>query len=131
MDEQWFWYSGSNDEWYNSGPFKTRDEAVAELDGYGGFVIEARKQRLTFSAKALIEAQYYEADDLFSYDNGDEPDGPGDEAEAELQALLDAWTDKWRTRFTQPSLFAASRNAERIEPDAPPTTTLADSDGEQ
>jgi len=31
--QEWKWYSGSNDEEFSNGPFDTREQAIAELDG--------------------------------------------------------------------------------------------------
>jgi hypothetical protein len=115
----WQWFSGANDEWYSNGPFDTRDEAIEALEGEGGFIIEAQKQRVRFTASGLIDDQYYDADDLFSYDHGDEHDRIGGAdliaaADAELQALLDAWTARWQHTFAAPTIFAATRNAEQV-----------------
>lgn len=116
---KWEWWSGTNDEFYTNGPFATREEAIRELDGYGGHIIEAVKRTVKFSADQLIDAQYYEDDDYFSGEHG-EPDRKGDwkAADAELQAMLDAWAEKWQHTFIAPEMFASSRNREEIAKDA-------------
>lgn len=119
----WGWWVGSNEEWYSTGPLASRDDAIAggkaEYPGETFCIVEALPQSLSFSAENLIDAQYFEADDLFSYEDGNDPDRKGKpevikEANAELQALLDQWCDKWRHTFVTPSLFAATRNGETI-----------------
>lgn len=117
----WRWWSGSNDEWYTNGPFGSREDAVKALDGAGGFVIEAIKRPVQFSACNLIESQYFEDENYFSGEAG-EPDRNGGTdivlaADAELQALLDAWADRWRHTFEEPEMFAATRNGEAISAD--------------
>ena len=116
---KWKWFSGSTDEWFANGPFDTRNEAVHELDGYGGYITEAIPGAVTLNAKRLLDDQYFEADDLFSYEDGPGPDRRGDDsdikaADAELQALLDDWLDRWRHTFVTPTLFAQSRNTEQV-----------------
>jgi len=117
----WQWWAGNNDEWYGSGPHASREEAIAEgRTCYGPedtlHIIEAVRHDVRFTGSRLIEDQYFEADDLFDFDNT-EPDrvGGADEiaaADDELQALLDAWTARWRHTFADPTIFAASRNHE-------------------
>ena len=118
--EGWQWWSGTSDEWYTNGPFATREEAIAALDGDGGYVIEAKHpDPVSFSASDLIEAQYFEDNDYFDFDHS-EPDrkGPADEiavADAELQALLDDWCLRYADTFVRGNLFGDQRNGERIE----------------
>ncbi|BBD97097.1 hypothetical protein SAMIE_1005980 [Sphingobium amiense] len=117
-DQAWQWWSGSNDEFYTNGPFECREHAVEVLDGYGGYIIEAIKQDVRFSADQLIDVQYFEDDDYFSGEGGD-PDRKGDKeeiakADAELQELLNAWCAKWQHTFVAPEMFAATRNAASV-----------------
>lgn len=115
------WWSGSNEEYFTNGPFDTREDAVAALDGEGGYVVKAALMPITFSAASLIDDQYFECDDYFSGEHG-EPErvGFGDAvalADAELQALLDAWTARWRHTFNQPEMFGRMGEVEYIEPE--------------
>jgi hypothetical protein len=119
-DDDWCWWAGRDEEWFTEGPFKSREEAVeagegiAEDYGLDQFcIIEAVQGAVSFSAERLIEAQYAEDDDNFDYDHS-EPGRLGDHAaaDAELQALLDAWTDKYRHTFVTPGLFLKQRNRE-------------------
>ncbi|WP_341207252.1 hypothetical protein [uncultured Sphingomonas sp.] len=118
--DAWQWWSGANDEWYTNGPFATREEAVAALDGDGGYVIEAKHpDPVSFSASALIEAQYLEDNDYFDFDHS-EPDrkGPADKiaaADAELQTMLDDWCSRHADTFVRGNLFGEQRNGDRIE----------------
>jgi hypothetical protein len=118
----WEWWSGSNDEYYTNGPFASREAAISALDGYGGFIVEAVKKSVQFSADQLIDSQYFEDDDYFSGEHG-EPDraGGGDAiaaADAELQAVLDAWLAKWGHTFVAPEMFAMTRNRASIAAEA-------------
>lgn len=114
----WLWWSGSDDEWFNNGPFKTREAAIEALEHERGYVIEAMQQGIRLSAPRLIEEQYFEAGDLFDGDRT-EPDRVGGAdviaaADDELQALLDDWVQRWSHTFVEPSMFAASRNQEFV-----------------
>lgn len=115
----WVWWSGSNEEFFSNGPFETRDEAVDALEEERGFVIHALPYALNFSARRLLDDQYFECEDYFSGEHGEadrvgKPEGIA-EADAELQSLLDAWVAKWKGTFVAPEMFAASSPAEFIE----------------
>lgn len=118
MADKWFWYSGSNDEFYQNGPFATREEAIDELYGEGGYIVEAKPQKVAFSAVRMIDDQYFDCEDYFSGENN-EPDRKGkfEEANAELQSLINEWLVKWEDTFVQPEIFAATRSEEYIEPE--------------
>lgn len=118
----WAWWSGGDGEWFTNGPCATREEAIGELCGEGGHLVEALAGVVHFSAERLIADQYFEDDQGFDYDHS-EPDRVGGAdviaaADAELQALLNGWLARWGHTFVKPSLFAATRNAEYVEPDA-------------
>lgn len=117
-EQAWKWWSGSNNELYANGPFLTREEAIDALCDEGGFIVEAQQGAVRFSAKRLLDDQYFEDEDGFDFENV-EPDRIGNPAEIaradeELQALLDGWVNKWRHTFVTPNLFVAQRNEERI-----------------
>lgn len=129
--DQWRWWSGTSAEWYENGPFETREQAVAELCGEAGYVVEALPpgQDVHFSAEDLISAQYFEDNESFDFDHG-EPDRCGPEAaikaaDAELQQLLDAWCEKHAGTFLRGNLFGGTRNEERIEA-APPVANAGE-----
>jgi hypothetical protein len=128
---KWAWWAGRNEEWFTVGPEDSRSDVVeiaqGEFDGEPFYIIEAQRGALTLNAERLLNEQYFEADDLFDFEHS-EPDrcGGADQiaaADAELQALLDGWCDRWRHTFTTPTLFAASRNREHI---AVESTTVAE-----
>ena len=112
------WYSGSTEEYFQNGPFDTRQEAVDALDGEGGWIIEAETYAIAFSAQRLIEDQYFEDNGIFDWDHL-EPDRlqGAVEADVELQQLLDDWLDKWRHTFVQPNMFCRHGVAEFIPED--------------
>lgn len=113
------WWAGSNDEFFTEGPLDSRDDAIAEGRGQFGedgfYICEAEQQPFSLDAQRLLDSQYFEQDDLFDYDHS-EPGRKGDHAaaDAELQALLNAWCDKHRDTFITPSLFLWSANHEHI-----------------
>lgn len=119
----WGWWAGPDQEIFRyGGPFATREEAIEcgreNADpGEGFFIVEAAQHQIRLSARRLIEDQYFDNDDFFDCENA-EPDRMADHkgADAELQALLDAWVEKHRATFISPNMFAASRNEAWIEP---------------
>ena len=121
-DENWKWYSGSDDETFTNGPFDFRDDAIEALDGYGGYVIEARKDDLRlsshFSADDFIEAAEEAVYDMANEDGDPIFDVPSDK-QADLQlrvrAAIDAWQDAHGLMFV-PWLFSGQRNLEHIAP---------------
>lgn len=119
-DAGWQWWSGSSDEWYEYGPFETREQAISELVGSEGFVAECLPAGdVSFSAQELIENQFLEDNDAFDFERS-EPDRVGsskaiDAADAELQGLLDAWCARHAKTFARGNLFAGTRNVERVE----------------
>ncbi|MGT2513445.1 hypothetical protein ACVOMT_03570 [Sphingomonas panni] len=116
----WEWWSGPSDEWYSHGPFATREEAVAALDGDAGYVTQAHPPApIRLSAEQLLEDQYFENNDDFDFDHA-EPDRRGDaaaiaSADAELQILLDRWCDRAAHTFERGNLFGGTRNGEHVE----------------
>lgn len=120
--DNWQWWSGRDDEYFTNGPFETREEAIEALDGDGGYIVEAERYPITFSAERLINDQYFDCDDYFSGEYA-EPARYGNEefvakADSELQQVLDVWLAKWSVSFIQPEMFCRQRNGEYIEPDA-------------
>jgi hypothetical protein len=125
MENDWKWYAGTDGENFTSGPFDDRDEAIAEatalFDYDGGFhIVEATKPAFPPPSADMIINEMFEraADDLFG-DEYPEPCGTKeqqDAAEAELQAFLNGWMDKWRTEiFPTPWAFGKTRNGEFID----------------
>lgn len=119
-DPDWQWWSGPNEEWYPNGPFATRDEAVAALDGAAGYVTEALPPApIHLSAEQLLEDQFFENNDHFDFDHA-EPDRRGDDAaivaaDAELQVLLDRWCDRAGHTFARGNLFVGQRNGQHVD----------------
>ena len=116
------WWAGSSEEWYQVGPCTSREEAIEEGrayfdDGEGFHICEAKQHQLKFDARTLIDSQYFENEDYFTYDDGSDPDRleGSDQADLELQRLLDDWLDRHRKTFVQPTIFAWTKNKEFIE----------------
>jgi len=110
------WWAGRQNDYFTEGPFDTRDEAVdVGRDSFDDdfYIIEAETHSVRFDAQRLINDQYVENDNLFDYENC-EPERLGDSAsaDAELQALLDAWLEKHEATFNTPNIFAWSKNEE-------------------
>lgn len=120
----WGWYAGSNSEWYEIGPYETRDQAIDQARAHFGadfafHLVEAQTGAIRFDADQVIERFLEnEAGDLFDADHQEaDRAGAGIECEAadlELQRLLDDWLDRWRHTFARPNIFAATRNEEVI-----------------
>lgn len=118
--KQGVWWAGSRDEWYEVGPCASREEAISEGRAYFDtdfHICEAETKSITLNADRLIEDQYFDSEDLFSYEDGSEADRRDGAAEAdkELQALLDDWLARHSHTFVQPTLFAWTANKECIE----------------
>lgn len=121
MTENWKWYAGWNDEEFHSGPFDTREEAIKELDGLRGFIIEARKTPIKlssyFDAEYFLEVTEEDAADLSN------PDGDliFDVSKAQmvgLQDLVRAAIDQWQevnNLVFESWAFNESRNLEQID----------------
>lgn len=113
------WWAGTSEEYFQLGPFASREDAIREarceeyhFDGF--HIIEAGTYGITLSARRLLDDQYDEnAEDLFDFDHA-EPDrrAGADEANAELQNLLNEWVAKWSHTFVAPNMFAWCRNSE-------------------
>ena len=118
---EWKWYSGTNDENFSNGPFDTREQAVAELDGYGGYVVQARKVPLRLSGYFDVDQLLGSAEDVV-YDqcneNGDPLFDLTDEQSKDLQDRIRAAIDEWQdaqSRVFVPWAFSETKNLERIE----------------
>lgn len=127
-DEVWHWWAGQNEEWFELGPFDCKADAindgVAEYEGDPFWVMSAVSGKLQFSAKRMIDEQYFEADDLFDFDRS-EPGRRGSKEEAEiadkaLQDMIDAWTFQWSHTFVTPTMFSKHGEMHRIAPDDRP-----------
>ena len=120
----WLWFSGSNDEHF-SGTHNTRDQAIAELDGFGGFIVEARQDPLRLAdcidAALILESAEDDAEQC-SNEYGDRIFSCSEDQLDDLQARLKTACDEWQSAhgivFT-PYCFTSTRNAEKIAPDAP------------
>jgi hypothetical protein len=120
---EWAWWAGTDDEWYQVGPCKTRENALEMFrhdygPEQGCYLIEAARGRVSFSAEDVISTQYFEDNEGFDYDHT-EPDRIGGAdviaaADAELQALLNRWSARWQHTFITPNMFAGTRNAEVV-----------------
>jgi len=120
----WLWFSGSNDENY-SNTHNTREHAIAELDGHGGYIVEARQDPMRM-------ANYIDADSLFESaeeDASEFSNGDGDpifectrDQQSDLQDRLRQACDKWQEDHElvfKPWCFTDTRNSEKIAPDEP------------
>jgi hypothetical protein len=121
MMEEWKWYAGSNEETFEHGPFDTREQAIAELDGYGGYVIMARKVQLKlsqyFDAATFLENAEDDAYDMANEDGDPIFDMTSDQ-QADLQARVRAAIEGWQ--YAQgltfiPWGFNGTKHLERIE----------------
>lgn len=118
--QEWKWYSGSNEEEFSGGPFDTRHQAIAELDGYGGYIVLARKVPLRlsgyFDVDAFLESAEEAAYDLCN-ENGDPVFDVSKEQSEDLQARIRAAIEAWQYAHSLtfvPWAFTGTKNLERI-----------------
>lgn len=121
MMEEWKWYAGSNEETFGHGPFDTREQAIEELDGYGGYVVMARKVPLRLSSYFDVDRLLENAEET-AYDMANEDGDPlfdvTDEQEADLQARVRAAIDAWQYAHGLtfiPWSFSETKHEERIQ----------------
>lgn len=120
---EWKWYSGSNEEQFSGGPFDTREEAIADLDGYGGYIVLARKVPLRLSGYFDVDTFLEQAEEA-AYDlcneSGDTLFDLSKEQSEDLQArirtAIEAWQYAHNLTFV-PWAFTGSKNLERIPED--------------
>jgi hypothetical protein len=119
----WLWFSGRDDENF-PGTHNTRDQAIAELDGFGGYIVEARQDPLRLAdcidASLIMEGAEDDAEQ-YSNEYGDPIFVCAADQLDDLQARLKIACDEWQSAhglvFT-PYAFTATRNHENIAPDA-------------
>jgi len=118
---KWEWWSGYDGEHYN-GPFGSRAQAIAELDGDDGYIVEARQDPVMLSyfvdAESLIDAANEGAVDCrMTNEDGDPIFDPSVDDLADLQARLKSACDEWqavRGLVFVPWAFTEMRNKERV-----------------
>ncbi len=117
---EWKWYSGPDQETFTGGPFNTREQAIAELDGEGGYVILARKVPVRLSG-------YFDASDFLeraeeaAYEMANESGDPiFDPTKDQIDGLqycvrsaIEAWQHAHNLTFI-PWAFTETKNLERI-----------------
>lgn len=128
--DEWSWYSGFDEESYGFGPFGSRQEALADVEGYDRtiYLVEARKA-------TVFLADYIDTDRLIEEANESAYDLMGEDAEPLFEISAEAESDllqrlktaalEWQAyhklKFI-PWRFTETRNAEAIAPpsaDAP------------
>lgn len=121
--QEWKWYAGRNEETFSEGPFDTREQAIAELDGYAGFVLLARKVPLRlsqfFHADTFLENAEDSAYDMANEDGDPLFDISSDQQadlEARVRAAIEAWQYAHGLTF-EPWSFTGTKNLERINAD--------------
>lgn len=123
-DDKWEWWAGLNEEFYTIGPFDEKahaiNDGIVEFESEPFYVTCATRPPFSLDARALIEAQYYERDELFDYDHS-EPGRQGsvadnDDADNALQVALDQWVHDYGHTYVQPTLFGKVKETTFIEP---------------
>lgn len=123
-DDKWTWWAGLDEEFLTLGPFMSKADAIndgiVEFESDPFWVVQAVQGEFSLSGPALIDAQYYEQDDLFDYDHS-EPERCGsiadrDDADRVLQELLDGWVADYGHTFAKPTRFAKVGEQVWIEP---------------
>lgn len=128
-ETEWSWWVGRSEEWMDLGNYATRDDAI---DGGKRDIGEGEGDFVILEAAALVPPHLAADDILNDYfewlgDNSDYYSGEGDcpewtldkdqqkTAEAELQAFLGAWSEKWLIgNMPPPDRFRSVRNQETI-----------------
>lgn len=119
---EWFWWSGFDGEKYD-GPFKTREAAIANLDGERGYVCEARQDPLMFSDWLDMDLIFDHAEDRMADNNLVNEDGDSvfevsDEQAKDLADRLKRACNEWQAAHGLvfvPWSFTEIRNKAVIE----------------
>lgn len=120
----WQWWAGRDEEYFTSGPFTSRDWAIAQgqndfCDDDTFLICEAQSHDLNLSAERLLDDQYFEDSEMFDYDNAEPewrcPPEARKVASAALQAALDQWVAEFGHCLNTPNMFANVRNHETVE----------------
>lgn len=112
------WYAGATDEYYTCGPFDTREDAIVNgRDNFDppfhivyGTTARWNPPRAEDIIYDLIETHC----DVAFEDTDVEFDDPNNEAQDELQQLLNDWLNKHRHRCSDLRSFADSKNYEVV-----------------
>ena len=118
---EWKWYSGSDQEQFSGGPFDTREQAIADLDGCGGYIVLARKVPLRLSGYFDIDA-FMESAEEAAYELCNENGDPlfdvskeqSEDLQARIRAAIEAWQYAHNLTFV-PWAFTESKNLERVK----------------
>lgn len=116
----WEWWSGSSDEYFTSS-HDTREEAIAALDGEGGYIVEARQDPIKLSN--FIDADYlleWAEENVERSENLDAVFDVTPQQEADLGHRLREACDQWQLEnglVFHSDLFTDMRNAEGIDAD--------------
>lgn len=130
------WWASRDEEFYTEGPFRFRTDAIdagrEEFgdDGHPFVIAEVTPAVLRLDAVRLLDAQYFEQDDLFDHEHcspdwtkrHNDPEVTA--ATAALQAALDGWLAEYGHLLHQPNIFAATHSSEWF----PPSYTEEDDD---
>lgn len=121
---EWGWWSSRDEENY-IGPFKTREAAVADLDGDWGFICEARTNPVPLSKWIDVDAMLDMANEALADEGMSDPDGDpvfdiSTEQLADLRRRIKQACDEWQAingLVFLPWAFSEMRNKARISPD--------------
>ena len=120
MDDGWKWWAGTNEEYYHSSA-DTREEAIACLDGEGGYICEARIDPIALAG--FIDADWIierAEEGVERSENIDEVFEITPAQQADLQLRLREASDQWQLEnglVFKSDLFSSSRNMEAISAD--------------
>lgn len=120
-EQEWKWYAGPDGETFTVGPLNTREQAIAELDGEGGYVILARKVPIRL-AQYFDASEFLESAEERAYELANEYGDPlfevGSDEQADLEvrvrAAIDAWQYAHGLKF-MPWSFSETKKLEKIE----------------
>lgn len=128
----WKWWAGSNEEHFTIGPCDTREEALAEAEGEGWWVIhltEAKQDPIDFSemidGRDIFE-RWLEDDEQLYTEDGDCCVSVSDGLLADLDEMLKMAVRHWQAKHGINQMryyFSAQRNGETIHEDNDPENT--------
>jgi hypothetical protein len=118
MGDNWKWYYSLDDDFFQ-GPFETKSEALSELDGSHGWIMEAYKVPLMLSDCIGIDDVFDTAEES-AYDLSNEGENLFDvtpQQSADLKKRLKKACDDWQSDHSLvfvPWIFSHTRNRHEV-----------------
>lgn len=118
MNDNWSWWAGSSEEYYHTN-CATREEAIAALEGEGGWICEAQQKPLRVADLLLLDDLLVDADE--DIERGEDDDDVILRAtpaqEEDLRARIKVACDEWQAAHGlvfKTRMFTSQRKTEFI-----------------